>query len=317
MSEDIGDIDLAAAQWHVAQDSDTMDWTGFTSWLEADPRHRSAFDAIVLLDERIDEALPVLRQIAPPSDAEGERVHRARPLRWMAAGGAFAAAAALGIVLLPNTPTPIPASYRTSAGQVRDVQLADGSTATIAPGSVLEAGATRDAPMTLSGSASFAVRHDAARPLTIRAGGYEIRDIGTRFELTVSGTMLRASVSEGRIAVRSLSGTGEVEVAAGQVLTSLDPTASPTLAPLRAGPPSGWRAGRLVYDDVPLGLVVADIARSTGKRIVIEPTVAHRRFSGVLAAGSADEMTNALTELASLSKKAEDDAIRLSDGTRR
>jgi len=316
MSEDQNEIDRAAAVWFVAQDDDAMDWTGFTQWLEADPRHRHAFDAVALLDERIDDALPVLRRITPIDEPQQAPARR-RPMRWAIAGSALAAAAALGIVLLPTTPSTLPVTYRTAAGQVRDVRLADNSTATMAPGSVLEAGATRDAPLKLSGSAHFAVRHDADHPLTIRAGGYEIRDVGTRFDVAVSGAMLRVSVSEGRVSVRSLSGTGQVDVAAGQVLTSLDPTASPTLTQLRSSLPSGWRVGRLVYDDVPLGLVAADIARSTGTAITIDPAVAKRRFSGVLAAGSGDAMASALGELAGLNKRTVNDAIRLSDGPRR
>ena len=47
------DIHEEAARWFAAQDADDMDWDGFTAWLEADPRHRQAFDAVALLDDRI------------------------------------------------------------------------------------------------------------------------------------------------------------------------------------------------------------------------------------------------------------------------
>lgn len=316
MNEDQNDIDEAAARWHVAQNDDAMDWAAFTLWLEADPRHRAALDAIALLDDQIDALLPTLRRIASSDDIAEKPLDRRNPLRWALPGGALAVAA-LGFVLLPATPKSPPASYAAAAGQVRDVVLADGSTATIAPGSVLSTGATRDAPMMLTGNAIFAVRHDPEHSLTIRAGGYEIRDVGTRFDVSVSGGMLRVAVSEGRVAVRSLSADGEVEVKAGQVLTSLDPTLPPALARVRVGPPSGWRAGRLVYDDVPLGLVVADIERSTGKPVTIDPSIARRRFSGILATGSGDEMAAALSELAGLSKRTEKDAIRLGDSAGR
>lgn len=317
MSEDQDKIDQDAARWHAAQHDDAMDWAGFTLWLEADPRHRESFDAMALLDERIDAVLPTLRRIASTDDVAETPGRSRNPFRWALAGGALAMAGALGFVLLPATPKSPPASYAAAAGQVRDVVLADGSTATIAPGSVLSTGATRDAPIMLTGNAIFAVRHDPEHSLTIRAGGYEIRDVGTRFDVSVSGGMLRVAVSEGRVAVRSLSADGEVEVKAGQVLTSLDPTLPPALARVRVGPPSGWRAGRLVYDDVPLGLVVADIERSTGKPVTIDPSIARRRFSGILATGSGDEMAAALSELAGLSKRTEKDAIRLGDSAGR
>lgn len=315
MSEDLENIDEAAARWLIAQNSDATDWDGFTAWLEADPRHREAFDAIALLDDKVDAALPTLRRLATP-EPEVEAPKR-RPFRWAIGGTAVAAAVALGLVLLPGAPVPAPVEYRTAQGQVREVQLADGSSATLAPGSVISASARRSEPLTLDGSAHFDVRHDPASPLTIRAGGYEIRDIGTRFEVSTNGGILRVAVSEGKVSVRSLSAQGFVEVLAGQVLTALDPRQAPTLTPLRPTAASGWKTGRLVYDDVPLGLVVADIQRGTGQPVAIDPAIAKRRFSGVLATGTRDQMVAALSELTGLTKRTERDAIRLGDGAGR
>ena len=312
MSEDPDDIDEAAARWHLQQD-DALDWDGFTRWLEADPRHREAFDAIALIDARIDEALPTLRRMVR-EDAETPVLRRRhRPYRWAIAGSALAGAAALGVIFLPGSRPPSPAIYRTAPGEVRDVRLADGSSVALSPGSVLGA-SQRGGPVTLNGSATFDVRHDPGRLLVIRAGGYEIRDIGTRFDVAISGAILRVAVTEGSVAVRSLTADGEVQVSAGKVLTAIDPRSAPVITPIGTMATGGWRSGRLVYDDVPLGLVVADITRSTGRRVLIDSTSAKRRFSGVLATGSRDKMVGALSELTGLRKRAEHDAIRLGDG---
>jgi hypothetical protein len=80
------EIDEAAARWHVAQADDDMDWTAFTDWLEADPRHRETYDAIALLDARIDAARPMLARLLP---AEPENMPRRSPR--MAIWGAVAA----------------------------------------------------------------------------------------------------------------------------------------------------------------------------------------------------------------------------------
>jgi transmembrane sensor len=313
MSEDPVDVDEAAARWHLAQNDAAMEWDGFSRWLQADPRNRAAFDAIALLDARIDDALPMLREIIPREADSPVLPQRRQPWRWALAGSGLAAAAALGIALLPGAPVASPTVYHTAQGQVRDIRLADGFSATLAPGSVLSA-TTRDAPLALDGSATFNVRHDPVHPLVIRTGGYEIRDIGTRFEVAASEGILRVAVSEGSVVVRSLSAGGEVQVAAGEILTALDPRSVPTLSRMAATPSGGWRSGRIVYDDVPLGLVVADIARSTGKPVAIDPLSAKRRFSGVLATGSREEMVGALGELTGLRKRVERDAIRLGDG---
>ena len=316
MSEDVDDIDEAAARWHAMQYDDAMDWDGFTRWLEADPRHRPAYDAIALLDARIDAALPVLRH-ALGTEPPIRTLRPRRAIGWALAGTAAAAVAAIGIAFMPGNPIPAPTIYRTAQGQVRDVQLADGSSTTLSPGSMLKvSGASRD-PLVLNGSARFDIRHDPARPIEIRVGDYSIRDVGTRFEVSASGGMLRVAVTEGRVAVRSLNAGGEVEVPAGQVLTATDSRSAPALTAIRPATPGGWRTGRLTYDDVPLGLIAADIARYSGKSIVVDPRIAKQRFSGILATGSADAMIDALCELANLRKRSEGDAIRLDGGAGR
>jgi transmembrane sensor len=171
--------------------------------------------------------------------------------------------------------------------------------------------------MTLEGRATFDVRHDPDHPLVIEAGAYEIRDIGTRFDLSEDGDMVRVAVFEGRVSVRSPKVAAAIEVPAGQVFTTVAPEAAATLAPLRASPAGDAVPGRLVYDDVPLGLVAADISRTTGQLVQIDPIPARRRFSGVLATTNRGTMVSTLSELAGLRMRTENDAIRLSDRTGR
>jgi transmembrane sensor len=45
-------IDEALA-WHHALESEDADWDGYTVWLEADPRHRLAFDQISIVDDAV------------------------------------------------------------------------------------------------------------------------------------------------------------------------------------------------------------------------------------------------------------------------
>ena len=313
MSED---IDEEAARWHLAQADDGMDWHGFTLWLEADPRHREAYQAIAMLDARIDEARPALARLVP---VEPERAPR-RAFGWVgwgAAGAAVAAALALTFAHFPAAPPSAPAqtAYRAPAGKVRIVQLAGGISAAVAPGSVLHV-ASRDAPMLLEGSAFFDVRHDDAHPLVIKAGDFEIRDVGTRFEVMSGSNMIRVAVSEGRVAVRSRGPARDLEVSAGQVLT-FDADGRSDLRPVRGASVASWRRGTLIYDDVPLGLVAADISRYVGKPVEVDPGVARRRFSGVIAPGNREAMAATLTELTGLHARTDGDAIWLGDGAGR
>jgi transmembrane sensor len=308
------ETDEAAARWHLAQADDDMDWTAFAEWLEADPRHREAYDAIALLDARIDAARPTLSRLLPAEPAP-RRAPRIAALGAIAA--ILIAVIMIGILRWPHGRTPETIAYRAPMGQPRDVRLADGSTATLAPGSHLRVAGSRDVPMILEGNAFFDVRHDDAHPMVVRAGGHEIRDVGTRFEVSTSGGMVRVAVAEGRVAVRSAGVIGEVEVDAGKALTLARPGDVADIRPVRVQSVGAWRKGALVYDDVPLAMVVADIARSTGRPVTVDPAVARRRFSGVIAPGDREGMVAALGDLAGLKARTDGDAIRLGDSAGR
>jgi transmembrane sensor len=60
MSNDEDRIITEAAAWYAATDDDAMDWTAFTLWLEADPRHSCAYDEVALAVSLIDEHGPAL-----------------------------------------------------------------------------------------------------------------------------------------------------------------------------------------------------------------------------------------------------------------
>ena len=154
--------------------------------------------------------------------------------------------------------------------------------------------------MTFEGRGNFEIRHDPTRPIMIRVGAYEIRDIGTRFEIVSGEGMLRVAVTEGRVALREVGGTVEREVGAGQMLAVSAPGAPVERAAIQVGTIDGWRRGALVYDEMPLGLVVADISRYAARPIELDPAVRSRRFSGVIAPGGGAAMVAALTQLTGL-----------------
>lgn len=310
------EIDEAAARWHLAQAHDDMDWPAFADWLDADPRHREVYDAIALLDARIDADRPLLRRLV--SERAEVRPRRfPRMAAWGAVAAVLIAVIAVGLWRFPGGGSSDSVVYRAPIGSARSIQLADGSVATLAPGSVLKVASSRDIPMTLEGNAYFDVRHDPAHPLTVRAGSYEVRDVGTRFEVSTSGGMVRVAVAEGRVAVRSPDVAGEVEVTAGNALTLAGNQGKADMRPARIAAVGSWRKGALVYDDVPLAMVVADITRRTGQNVTLDPNVARRRFSGVIAPGSRDAMVAALGELTGLKARMDGDAIRLGDSAGR
>ncbi len=308
MSEDIHE---AAARWHEAQQHDDMDWQGFTAWLEADPRHRRAYDEIALLDLEIEEARDAL--IPPAELMPASR----RPLPGWALGSGIAAAAAIalaiGIGFQQSQPDkPVTPAFASGAGTSRTVQLADGVTATLGASSRLSAPGA-GGRMQLTGSAFFSIRHDPKRSIVIEVGGARIRDVGTRFAVNSADGVLSVSVEEGRVALQLPGQTAETEVAAGQ--EALAQGGKVVLRPVGMANIASWRRGRFVYDQTPLALVAADIARYTGQPVTIAGPAAQRPFSGVLAPGDRAVMVSTLTLMTGLHADSDGQTIRLVDRT--
>ncbi len=305
------DIHETAALWLQAQADDDMDWGAFTAWLEADPRHRAAFDDIALLDEAIDRVRP---QLSAPAAANDRSVMPRR--RYYLVGGVGAVVAALLAVAVGSqswqSGRPVaPTSYAAAAGETREVALAAGVHASLAAGSKLTVAANTPNALSLDGTAWFDVRHDPSRPLTVTAGGYEIRDVGTKFEVTSDGTAIRVAVAEGSVSVRAPGSAQAVPIRAGQAVTADTAKGALVVSDIPVSGIGGWRTGRFVYDQMPLPLVAADIARFTGKPVLVDDAIARRRFSGVLAPGDRDSMVASLQQLAGLRVRKEGNAVRL------
>lgn len=309
-----------AAEWHARQSADDMDWPAFEAWLGADASHRDAFDDIALLDADIDRHRTTLARLLPVADEKPVAPMRTGWRRGLLGGGIVATAAAVALVVviqnrwpadLPKTPATI---YRAGT-TLRDIRIADAQV-TLAPGSSISAEDAGRSRVTLNGRAIFSVVHDPSRTWVVRAGGYEIRDVGTRFEVVTGGEVMQVSVAEGAVDVRTVTGTGAtVRVVAGRAATGLADGRILT-APAARRALDGWRDGPLVYNAMPLGLVAADVGRASGRLVVADTDVASRPFSGVLAPAQGDAMGQTLAMLADVEARRQGDTIHLGNRVR-
>ncbi|MDB5702937.1 MAG: anti-FecI sigma factor FecR [Sphingomonas bacterium] len=300
-----------AARWQAAQDSDAMDWDAFTLWLEADPRHRAAFDSLALLDDKVMAQREQIVALLPtaPEPAEPRRYWRAASL---AAGGAIAAAVALAIAL-PHpgaVPTKL-ATYRTGAGETREVALRDGSRIELAPSSMMTIENDRQSQLTVAGSAYFDVPHRPGRDLTILAGGLTIHDVGTRFAVDAGVDSARVAVAEGALEISSPRIAKTVKLVSGQNFLASNSLGLMQRGAQRPETVASWRRGELVYDGAPLALVAGDVARYAGKAVTVDPAIANRRFSGVLTIGDGTGLVGTLAAIMALDARPMGNGVRL------
>ncbi|MGH7555782.1 MAG: FecR family protein [Longimicrobiales bacterium] len=183
------------------------------------------------------------------------------------------------------------------------VALADGSTVIIAAESTLEYpaefGATsRD--VTLVGEAFFRVSEDAAKPFVVRAGHALVEVVGTEFVVRTpieSANDVTVAVSDGSVSVRALGAPSAqgVLLQPNQV-ARVSPEGETTVSDAEdLDRYLGWVEGRLVFDNAPLPVVLAELERWYALEFrVSDATLSSRRVTARLRVASLQETMDAL-----------------------
>ncbi|GBQ21697.1 two component sensor histidine kinase FecR/PupR [Gluconacetobacter sacchari DSM 12717] len=215
----------------------------------------------------------------PPGHSPRRHVMSRR--RAVLAVPALAACVAL-LPFLPELSLRMRADARTGTAERVTLALPDGGSVTLAPASAIAFGhgSDRHHVTLLAGEALFSVTHDERHPFTVTAGSFEVRDIGTLFDVRRAGEGVAVSVKTGLVRVRggALPDGGQ-ELGAGQMLAA-DRTAfhADTRAPDQI---AAWADGLLMANDQPLGEVVDRLRPWLPGKVVVSPRLADQRISGV------------------------------------
>ena len=224
----------------------------------------------------------------PAGYARGTRKRRRR--RWPLFAGIAACLLAIAVVAggyAWGTYTHVETgAWRTALGTQQVVQLPDGSTATLGSDTGLHMAfsrAQRDLELT-RGEAFFDVAHDAARPFVVRAGGYRVTAVGTRFDVRRGhDEKLRVVVTRGLVRLQSndparaatMLPAGSIAMIDGaDVLVQQIPVDE-------ARERLSWRDGYAVFHGTPLAEAVDEFNRYNARKIVIaDPSLDALRVGG-------------------------------------
>jgi transmembrane sensor len=289
-----------ALRWFVLLHDEShteSDRRAFERWRTTDAAHEAAWQRAQAVWDRADILKPAFDRGATvrsfPISAR-----RPRPItrrRWLQAVAVIAVVAPAAY--LASRPD-LWADYRTPPGERRTVTLPDGSTVELAAGSALSVSfdVTARRLELVAGEAFFSVVPDPARPFIVAAAEGRIRALGTAFNVKRLGDTVIVTVTEHRVEVSTGSGR-KVEIGRGQQVRYVArEMQAPQPADLRAV--EGWRRDRLVFQDAPLGEVVADLERSRGGRIVL--TDSRLRALPVTAVFDARQTDAALATIAEI-----------------
>ncbi len=284
-------MEAVAAEWLVKQDRGFTppEQDEFLQWLAADAAHRESFVRHRQLWRQFDR-VEQHRPTAPGEPDPDLLAPRRRPPapRWrVPVLLAAAAAVAIGIGWSLR--------FKPAAGSGREIvatsyqqeELPDGSSIDLNRGArvVVQFSSSDRRVLLESGEAQFAVAKDPARPFVVRAGGVEVRAVGTAFNVKLSGAHIEVLVTEGTVHVsqrRPRRATGAVDnsapvlaaISAGQRTTiPVAPMISPPVI-VSAGQAEiaellHWKPRLLDFEAAPLAEVVASFNRANPMQLII------------------------------------------------
>lgn len=201
-------VEAAAAEWLVRHDRGLTpeQQDAFLQWLAAGPAHRASFDR----HRRMWADFNALAHWRPEHSVEPNPDLLSRPVRsgtvrWLVPLLAAAAAVALMVWWAPGQPEVAPEPVAYEATDYRQEILPDGTVVDLNRGAhlVLQFTAAARRVVLVQGEAQFAVTKNPARPFVVRAGGVDVRAIGTAFNVKLDGTRLEVLVTDGTVQVAS------------------------------------------------------------------------------------------------------------------
>jgi transmembrane sensor len=300
-----------------APDCTDEDRARFAEWRDADPAHQQSF-------ERLQAIVATLRHERSRADISALRdealraTERHRRRVWFGAAAAAVTAVTLGAVVW-NGPSPDwlrePLAalvtrlsgaqvYSTSTGQRSTFVLEDGSSIELNARSRIEVRFSdyrRDVAL-VEGQALFNVAKDLRRPFIVHAGDRQVLAVGTRFDVRLDSTSVQVTLLEGKVRVEENTAMWkhgqEIELTPGkQLVARQNEAAADVVRDIDVAKVTGWREGRIYFDDLPLAEAVEEMNRHSTVHIQIDSAeLAGLRVNGMFKAGEQEVFVSALQE---------------------
>lgn len=290
-----------AIDWRVRLDSGSVsaeDRAAFAEWLNADPRHQTAWHTISGL---LDAPVAALRQAETqlPGQRRATRQALTAPARRKVLRNSTAALLLLGLGSYAlNRQQPLiglSADLHTATGERREVRLADGSMLILNARSAvdIEFSDTVRLLHLRHGQILVHTAIDRNRPLVVRTGHGQARALGTRFAVCQGDGHSELAVLEHRVQLTAADGSQRIIDAGSAARFAADGI---QIIAGAAAPLTAWADGQLDVRDRPLGEVVAALRPYLRGYLRVSPQAAALRVYGVFPLDDPDAALRALAE---------------------
>jgi len=284
------DIESTAIAWAVrceAGELSQAEQQRLDAWLAGDPRHLGAYVRAQAISVDVDR----VAAMSPRGDLSvGVAGRRQLEPRLRTALALSLLAGLLGVIALIGAYTRISGRVTTTHGEVRRIDLPDGSVMFLDSDSVAQIrfGDRQRKIIVRKGAALFQVAKDAAHPFVVSAGDVAATVLGTVFSVRLSEQETAVTVAEGAVRVDDAAHTGGPVTLRGneQFVSAATGNRRMSLASAEVTRRLAWKERRLVFDGQQLGVAAREVSRYTRTPVFIDDAkLARAEFFGMFNVG--------------------------------
>jgi len=318
-----------AIDWLVKLRSDDLDddeLLAFADWLAQDHAHSEAFAAAEVLFEQMSLAAQAVAEtdsavLNEGINAENELNHpvpeqkkthynvRERLFSWLVPSVALLATWLIVVnLILPQQMhllDNLSSDFYTLTGELREVQLSDGSQLLLNTNSAVSVEYTNAKRSIIlhHGQVRFAVAKDNHRPFEVDIDGLIVRALGTVFQIHKNeNNSVKVTVQEHAVAVHQRQNEDyRINVKVGQQLQHDLGQELEAAVDIILTQETAWQSHRLIINDQPLGDLIAELERYKNGRIFLsDQTLKHLRVTGVFSLNNPDAILNSICKVLDL-----------------
>ena len=287
-----------AAQWYATLSDEAVtaqDRTAWNAWLARSEDHARAWQHIDAVSRRFAPLRIADHSSGAAAVAGVAAARRGSTTRRRSVTG-LGAMAALGLIgALGWRYTPLPryvAAWRadesTAIGEQRALHLADGTRLWLNTASAvrLRYNVEERRVVLLTGEILVQTGLDAQqRPFYVQTPFGRLEALGTRFNVALADAVAQLDVFEGTVEIRTAGNQVQRVGTGGGAHFSIDEVSTQATADRVR---EAWSRQRLPADDMPLGQLLAELARYRSGHISVAPEVAQLRVMGVYPTDDTD-----------------------------
>lgn len=314
-----------AIDWLVKLRDDQLDdndLDAFAQWLGQAPEHGEAFTVAEQLFNDMVSAIgdPAPTEIVSHAD-QAQMAAKVIPLprrpaksgkpRWLAPAIGIAASWLLAIgLVMPKQSHPLSnyfSDYRTQTGELREIQLSDGSRLLLNTNSSISVDFSSDSRKIVlhHGQVRFTVAQDTQRPFQVVADNLTVRALGTVFDVYKHDDAETSIIVQEHAVAATLAGpdgqTGSIKVSEGQQLNYKPGHPLPQPEPAKLDQATAWQQHRLLINDRPLIELITELERyRLGRIFIADPALNNLRVSGVFSMDNPESTLTTLRQVLAL-----------------